>query len=628
MVVLTGAQGVGKTQLAAAYARARLAGGWRLIAWINAQDRESLLAGLAAVAEATALSDGGSRQSAAAAAQALRRRLETDGSRCLLVLDDGQDLGLLRPFIPAVGAARVLIVGAREPAAELGTRVPVDVFSAEEAVALLAGRTGLADDAGASAVAAELGYLPLALDQAAAVIAGRHLGYEAYLAKLRALRVQVSLDRDENGEDQPYPPGVAEAVLLSLEAARAADPLGVCTAVMEIMVMLSPATVRRDLLRAAGQAGTLLGGGRRVAAPMVDRALEQLNERSLLGFSLDGQAVSVHCLVARVVHGELARRGRFVTACLAAASSLEMSAQALDEPSDPAAVGEMLGQVTTLLENAGTLTGDADEKLAGLLMRLRSLALYYLIELGDSMPQAIVVGKSLTADLERTLGPDHPDALNARDSLAAAYQAAGLIADAIPLFERTLVDRERMLGPDHPDTLTSQNKLAAAYQAAGRANEAILLFRLTLAARERMLGLDHPDTLHSRTSLAAAYRDAGRAADAIPLVQRTLATREQLLGADHPSTLASRNNLASVYRAAGRPAEAIPLFEQNVAACERLLGPDDPKTVASRHNLDLARHEAEPAEHAEQGPDTGSPEQDSGTGLVDQVGGDLQDDGP
>jgi tetratricopeptide (TPR) repeat protein len=607
VVVLTGAQGVGKTQLAAAYARARLAGGWRLIAWINAQDKESLLAGLAAVTEAAALSDGGSRQSAADAAQALRRRLETDGSRCLLVLDNGQDLGLLRPFIPAVGAARVLIIGTREPAAELGTSVPVDVFSAEEAVALLAGRTGLADEAGAPAVAAELGYLPLALDLAAAVIAGRHLGYEAYLAKLRALRVQVSLDRDENGEEQPYPLGVAEAVLLSLEAARAADPLGVCAAVMEIMTMLSPATVRCDLLRAAGQAGTLLGGGRRVAASMVDRAVEQLNERSLLGFSLDGQAVSVHCLVARVVHGELARRGRLVTACLAAASSLEMSAQALVEPSDPAAVGEMLGQVTTLLENAGTLTDDADEKLAGPLMRLRSLALY-LIELGDSMPQAIAAGKSLTANLERTLGPDHPDALNARDSLAAAYQTAGLIADAIPLFERTLVDRERMLGPDHPDTLISQNKLAAAYQAAGRANEAILLFRLTLAARERMLGLDHPDTLHSRTSLAAAYRDAGRAADAIPLVQRTLATREQLLGADHPSTLASRNNLASVYRAVGRPAEAIPLFEQNVAACERLLGPDDPKTVASRHNLDLARHEADPAENAEQGPDTGSPD--------------------
>ena len=76
--------------------------------------------------------------------------------------------------------------------------------------------------------------------------------------------------------------------------------------------MLAPAAVRRDLLRAAGQAGTLLGGGRRVAAAMVDQALERLNERSLLSFSLDGQAVSVHCLVARVVREGLARRGRLV----------------------------------------------------------------------------------------------------------------------------------------------------------------------------------------------------------------------------------------------------------------------------------------------------------------------------
>jgi hypothetical protein len=152
-VVLTGIWGAGKTQLAATYARARLADSWRLIAWINARYSETLLAGLAAVADATGLSVGGSRSGPADAGHAVRDWLEADGSFRLLVFDDVEDLGLLRPFLPAAGEARVLITTAQEPTAELGTSVRVDVFSAEEALALLGGRTGLADEDGALAVA-------------------------------------------------------------------------------------------------------------------------------------------------------------------------------------------------------------------------------------------------------------------------------------------------------------------------------------------------------------------------------------------------------------------------------------------------------------------------------------------
>ena len=509
-VVLTGTWGAGKTQLAAAYARARLADNWRLIAWVNARDRDTLLAGLAAVAEATGLAAGGSRPDAADAGQAIRHWLESDGSRRLLVFDDVEDPGLVRPFVPAAGAARVLITVAREPVAELGTRVPVDVFSAEEALALLDGRTGLADEAGALAVASELGYQPLALDQAAGVIAGQHVGYAAYLAKLRAQPARDYLVRGEDGEEQPSPPGLAEAMLLSLEAASAADPLGVCTGVMELMAMLSPAAVRRDLLHAAGQAGALLGASRRVAAPMVDQALERLNERSLLGFSLDGRAVSMHGLVARVVRGWLTRRGRLATAGRTAASALERSAAALAEPRDHAAVRELLGQVTALLDNAGASAGD-DQELAAMLMRLRILALHDLIELGDNLPRAIAIGEPLTADLERLLGPDDPDTMRSLNDLARAYREAGRVADAVPLVERTLAARERQFGADHPSTLASRNNLASAYRATGRPAEAIPLFEKNVAACERLLGADHPRTLASRHNLELARRESAQA---------------------------------------------------------------------------------------------------------------------
>jgi hypothetical protein len=471
-VVLTGPRGAGKTHLAATYARAKLADGWRLIAWVNAWDSENLLAGLTAAAEAAMSSNDGFRPGAADTGQALRLWLETDGSRCLLVFDGAKDLDLLRPFLPAVGAARVLITVARESTAELGERVPVDVFSAEEARALLEGRTALADQAGASAVAAKLGHLPLALDQAAAMIAGQHLEYEAYLAKLQALPAEDDVVLEEHEQERPYPAAVAQAVLLSLESAWSADPVGVSAAIMGVMAILWPAVVRCDLLRAAGQAGALLGGGRRVATSMVDQALERLNQRSLLGFNLDGQAVSMHCLVARMVRDELIRGRRLKTACEVAASVLVLSAEVLAKSQDQTAVREMLGQVTALLQNARPHADNADEKLASVLMRLRLLALDHLTQ------------------------------------LAAAYHAAGRTAEAIPLLQRSLTDRERLFGTDHRRTLASRNNLAAAYRAAGRPAEAIPLFEENVSACERLLGVDHPKTVTSRHHLELARQEA------------------------------------------------------------------------------------------------------------------------
>ena len=327
----------------------------------------------------------------------------------------------------------------------------------------------------------------------------------------------------------------------------------------------------------------------------MDQALERLDERSLLCFGLDGQAVTVHCLVARVVRGGLVRRGRLAAACRAAASALEMSAEAIVKPQDHAAVREMLSQVTALLENAGEHADDADEKLTGMLMRLRFLALRDLKDLGDNMPHTIAIGEPLIADLERVLGPDHPDTLNARNSLAAAYQVAGRAADAISLFEHVLVAQERVLGPKHPDTLTSQNNLAATYQDAGRFAEAILLFKLTLAAREGLLGADHPSTLNSRDDLAAAYRAAGQVSEAIRLLEQPPAGAERVLGACHLDVPAARDNLGGAQEMdrIGEPPSPAPL-----AADE----PPDPVPEPPAAPADEGQPPAAPAAEADDDP--------------------------
>ena len=228
---VTGIQGAGKTQFAAAYARARLAAGWRLVAWVNAADPAVLRAGLAAVAEELGLADDRTSQGGGDAGRAVRDWLERDGRRCLVVFDNALDPDGIRPLLPARGSARVLITGSRRPVASLGACLPVDVFSPDEALAFLAQRTGLADTAGASALARELGYLPLALAQAAGAIAAQDLAYWTYLGRLRALPVSARLTREAG---PPYPRGVAEAIILSLDSARAGDRTGVDTGIMEI----------------------------------------------------------------------------------------------------------------------------------------------------------------------------------------------------------------------------------------------------------------------------------------------------------------------------------------------------------------------------------------------------------
>src|SRR5262249_42042070 len=152
------------------------------------------------------------------------------------------------------GAAQIVVTSTRQAAENLGRAVAVGVFTEMEALAFLAARTGLDDNAGALELATEMGRLPLGLAQAAAVIAQQRLRYVTYLERLRAIRLDTYVQRVEG---DPYPHRVAEAIVLSLRAAEAADPSAAGRAIIDLLAILSEAGVSRTIFHAAFDMGVI-----------------------------------------------------------------------------------------------------------------------------------------------------------------------------------------------------------------------------------------------------------------------------------------------------------------------------------------------------------------------------------
>ena len=108
----------------------------------------------------------------------------------------------------------------------------------------------------------------------------------------------------------------------------------------------------------------------------------------------------------------------------------------------------------------------------------------------------------------------------------------------------------------HTDVSTALNNLALVLDATNRIAEAEPLFRRSLAIRERSLGLDHPEVAGALNNLGTLLRVTNRPEAAEPLYRRGAAIREGSLGLDHPDVADVLNNLAVLLEETDRLAEA------------------------------------------------------------------------
>ncbi|MFI7706203.1 FxSxx-COOH system tetratricopeptide repeat protein [Nonomuraea sp. NPDC049480] len=608
---LQGLGGVGKTQLAIEYAWQYRAH-YDMVWWVPADQPmlvPSVLAGMASHLGLPPASSTGVEQ----ATQAVLRTLESGSPyrSWLVIFDNAEDPEYIKDFIPR-GPGHVLITSRNSRWSDHEPTIQVDVFRREESVAFLRKRLGDAiSPQEADRVADALGDLPLALEQAAALLARTLMSVEEYLALLAEQTSKLlSLEKAPT-----YPQSMTAAWQLSVS--QLADRIPAAVEVLRCCAFFGPEPIPRDVFRRGNRAV-----GARLAPILSDpieltNALSHLERLALVKVEPTTRTLQVHRLNQALLRDETPEKDR---AELRHEVHLLLSGTAPADPDDTAN-WPRFEELAAHLEPSGLI----DCRVPA--VRSFALDLVRYMYVRGSYRQAQTLLNEYIQKWSEASGARHKDVLAAKVHLSNTYLQLASYARAAELIAETYELMEDSLGPEHSVTLWARTGYAAALRGRGDFDKAQELDAEAAEIYERLHGDTHPLTLRARHSLAldyalrSKYDQAGKMLQDVFLNQssvegvgrRTLLTTwinlgravrlsgqfevatdmaeeaytygVSQLGDDHPNTLLAARDFAISLRRSGRVAEALDLMRDTHTRLHRLYGGGHADTMAAALGL-------------------------------------------
>lgn len=574
---LHGLGGVGKTQVALEYAH-RFKADYDLVWWISAQSPDSIRVALANLAEQIGLRVGDNTADAAnAALEALRRGEPT--SRWLLIYDNADNPEQLTPYLPG-GDGHVLITS-RDPAwTRLANPLAVDVFTEEEAAAHLIRRVPEISEENARKIGTALGYLPLAIEQAAAWLASTFMPAGEYL---EALENETASTLERSAES--FPQSVAMTWSVTFRQLREASPAA--ARLLELLAFFSSEPISLDLVYSDEMAGLLAAYDETLRDKLViGQHVREISRFALAKVDQGNNSIQVHPLVQAVIRHWL----------------------------DPALTERTCHDVHKILLGARPKHGDTDDpenwpNLEEILPHVKPSAaakcddenvrqmltdlVRYQWKRGV-FDSAMAAGRELTAEWSGQLGRDHWQWLFLQSQIANVLRSMGDFREAYEL-DRDVLERQRnspSIGPTHPHTLITAGNFAADMRAMGEYREALALDLHTYEQSAVPWGEDHPRTLMVAHNLAIDYRLTGDWESAYRYDKETLEQRRVQLGDDHPYTLFSEANLARDLREAGRFDESVDMLRDVYRRYLEVLGDQILDTLRTGKSLAVSLRRA------------------------------------